>query len=112
MLKRASVLWAAALFLLGIVTFMDNIVPRDTFGDIVPELVLLHSILVNTFKFLTGVLIFSLVDMLLLPDLDIGNILKGEGHWGKTGEDYVRAAAILTWGLIFSIVLYSFMVVT
>ena len=76
----------------------------------IPELGLLHSILEHIFKFLTGVLVFSLVDKVLLPNLNIAELLKGEGPWTKSGEDQIRAAGILIWGFIFAVVLYSFMV--
>ena len=111
MLRQASILWAAALLLFGTVTFLEGIIPRDTFGDMVPEADMLHGIFEHIFKLLAGILIFSLIDKYLLPDLDIHDLLKGEGNWEVKGEDYIRAAGILVWGLIFAVVLYSFMVV-
>ena len=111
MLKKASILWLAAIGLLGLVTILENLVPRDTYGDMISEVVLLHSMLEHIFKFLTGVLVFSLVDKILLPHLNIDDVIMGKGQWGLKGEDYIRAAAIRTWGLIFAVVLYSFMVV-
>ena len=111
MLKRASYFWAAAIGLLSIVISLERAIPRDTFGDMIPELGLLHSMLEHIFKFLTGVLVFSVVDKYLLPDLNIKDLLLGGGPYGKSGEGQVRAAGIMAWGLIFAIVLYSFMVV-
>ena len=111
MLKQAGILWAAAILLFGTVTLLEGIIPRDIFGDMIPEVDMLHGIFEHIFKLLAGVLIFSLVDRYLLPDLDIHNLLKGEGIWEKKGEDYIRASGILVWGLIFAVVLYSFMVV-
>ena len=111
MLKKAGQLWLAAISLLGLTIFLEGVIPRDTFGDMIPELGLIHSMLEHIFKFLTGVLIFSVIDKVLLPDLDITDLLLGEGHWGRIGQDFARAAAILVWGMIFAVVLYSFMVV-
>ena len=111
MLKKASILWLAAIGLLGLVTILESLVPRDIYGDMIPEVILLHSVLEHVFKFLTGVLVFSLVDKILLPHLNIDDVIMGKGRWSNVGEDQVRAAAIRMWGLLFAVVLYSFMVV-
>ena len=100
MLKKASILWLAAIGLLGLVTILENLVPRDMYGDMIPEVILLHSMLVHVFKFLSGVLVFSLVDKYLLPHLNIDDVIKGEGHWGmgkgdweKKGEDLCQSSS-------------------
>ena len=97
---KAGILWAVSLGLLSVVIFLENIIARDVYGDMIPELGLIHSTLEHVFKLLTGVLVFSLLDKVLLPNLDINKALV-EKDLGAT----------LIWGLIFSVILYSFTVV-
>ena len=100
MLKKASILWAVAISLLGITVFLEGVIPRDTFGDMIPELEFIHSGIEHVVKLLGGVLIFSLLDATLLPNLDINKALVEKD-----------VGATLLWGMIFVVVLYSFMVV-
>ena len=100
MLKKAGLLWGAAIVLLGLTVYLEGIIPRDTFGDMVPELEFIHSGIEHLVKLLGGVLIFSLLDAVLLPNLDI--------HKALAEKD---VGATLLWGMIFVVVLYSFMVV-
>ena len=50
---------------------------------------------------LTAVTVYALLDVLLLPWLNVRGVARGEGEW-RGAPPQVRAAVIVAWALVFA----------
>lgn len=97
MLKQAWKLWAVVLGSYGVALVIEHLPlsPLAYFDDV------LMAILHSATSLATAVLVFSAMDHILLPWFKIEQALFAEGQWANEGEDYVRAAAVSGWFLLF-----------
>ena len=97
MLKQAWKLWAVVLGSYGVALVIEHLPlsPLAYFDDV------LMAILHSATSLATAVLVFSAMDHILLPWFKIEQAMFADGPWANEGEDYVRAAAVSGWFLLF-----------
>lgn len=110
MLTRAWRLWAAAALTWGACALLEQLAPRDAlYGDLHPAVHALCEALRAGFRLALGMLAFSLADRVVLPFLDIRDVILGNRTWHAEAPA-VRAAVIFGWFFTFGIVLYGFLI--
>lgn len=116
-MKHTALIWwmlAVLVLSLGLVEYGDTLIQaganhqvldEDT-GEMVPQPYAslwgqtLHARAEWLMAASLVLLFFGLVDLILFPRLRLVDVIFGEGEWGKSGEDYVRAAIIVWHGIV------------
>ena len=110
MLKRAWILWALVAVNWGVCSAIQHFGMRDDlYGDLWHGLEMVCDVSGAVFRLAIGVLVFSVLDKIMLPWLNIEDAMMGSHDWGNTTPQ-VRAATVGGWWLLFATVLYAFLI--